>query len=149
MSPSLFFFLLGMAVVANGLRQLLRGRQSESWPTVEGRILDSKVKPPGIGDEGWYTLAVRYRYKVDVRHYEGTVISLGGSASRDEDVVNAALQRYPAGRTLDVHVNPRDPKDAVLEPGPTRHYLLYILFGVVILAMALMLKGRDWASLAD
>ena len=75
------------------------------WPRVAGRIVES------------YRAVISYFYTyVGERHAGNRIRSLmsdrtlGASAQRIAD-------QFPVGREVTVYVNPRDPRESVLEPG--------------------------------
>jgi hypothetical protein len=80
------------------VRELHRGRLSESWPAVAGTM-----QKPG----GRQTAAV-YRYEVAGREYRGERVRFAWGRKHP----------YGAGEAITVYVNPADPKDSVLVPGP-------------------------------
>jgi Protein of unknown function (DUF3592) len=83
------------------------------WPRVAGRIVESRLEWTGES----YRAVISYFYTyVGERHAGNRIRSLmsdrtlGGSAQRIAD-------QFPVGREVAVYVNPRDPRESVLEPG--------------------------------
>jgi hypothetical protein len=94
-----FLVMVGAAsILGYWVLELHRGRLAESWPAVSGTM----QKPGGK------KTATVYRYEVDGREYRG------------ERVRFAWGNKHPFGadQAITVYVNPADPKDAVLFPGP-------------------------------
>jgi hypothetical protein len=99
----------------DGAVSVWRGRRSLRWPTTQGRIAASKVRPLLSGQSvlgAYFTPGVRYEYEVDHRVYYSNRISYGGWWSA-WDVVDS----HPVGTSWAVSYDPDDPATAVLDPG--------------------------------
>lgn len=112
------FILAGGAVLSFGLRNLQRAAQSSSWPTVEGRIVSSRVEARR-GDKGrtTYGAEVHYQYVVDGRLHDSNDVAFGDYSSSDPAHARGIVNRYPTGTKAAVHYWPEDPAEAVLETG--------------------------------
>jgi hypothetical protein len=107
----MLWIVSALGVVAFAAIAVLRmAMASRKWPTVQGRVLSaaeikSAATPP-------YSFA--YEYTVEgTRHISGTIGLLA-----PEMVEHAFTQRLTAGSKVTVYYNPRQPKRAVLLPGP-------------------------------
>ena len=103
---------IALALFLFGGFYLYQGISSTQWPSVEGRILYSHARS-GAHPE---TL-LWYEYYVDNRRYLGSNYRNGGNTTPFRQVAETAANRYPAQRAVPVYYNPRDPRDALLEPG--------------------------------
>lgn len=119
----LLFLLVGLILVAIGARQLYQGRQSETWPTVTGRIAIAALGKHIDRDNDNSTVSTTYRADIsydylveDVAYVNGDV-HFGAMSSSDPSVARRLLQRYPVGKQVTVYYNPARPQQAVLEPG--------------------------------
>lgn len=98
---------------------VLRFKRTREWPSVRGRIVESRR-----GEEGYRDLAstasrirpvpiVRYAYEVGGVAYRGHRIDAGEGVGEDE--IDGILRRYPVGAEVAVFHDPKNPKEAVLE----------------------------------
>lgn len=119
-----------------GLRSEFRAWQSRDWPTVEGKVLESKVETHqrshtisdgGKAKEPLHRLRLRYQYTPPGTRYRiGTRVSFGDNGSTERHEVEVLAARYPVGAPVTVHYSPDDPKLAVLETrgGPVNHLFI-------------------------
>jgi Protein of unknown function (DUF3592) len=116
-------FLGGFAI---GIAGIKKGYESESWLTVEGKILstaidesrsttrDSQTGRDRI--ETYYHGVVKYEYVVSGQTFASDRISYksyGASREQAQRVIDA----YRVGSSVTVHYNPENPSESVLEPG--------------------------------
>jgi len=118
----------------------LRGRigAAAGWTSVEGVIIASDVKAPpahASDDLNDATPVVQYRYRVGDREFEGDRTRIGGEPLTTRTLASRLAARYPVGAIVDVHVDPNDPTNAVLDPSETGNLAaqtaLAVTFGVI------------------
>lgn len=133
-----------------GTRALLEARASQAWPSIEGRITESRVEVNSKRVAGRRRTdrdaVIRYDYVVDGRALQGDAVTVGGIEADDAD---AMVERYPVGRSVAVHYDPSDPTRAALEVGVLpRHYAFPAasVLGLAIGALLLHRARRDRAS---
>jgi hypothetical protein len=122
--PFLASFLVMVATwafIGSWVRELHRGRLSESWPAVAGIMQQA----------GGKHTATIYRYEVDGRPYRGERVRFGWGSKHP----------YGAGAAITVYVNPEDPKDTVLYPGPNWSPWLPLFVGFWLV----LTTGLSWA----
>jgi len=120
-------------------------RRWEKTPCV---IIVSRFEPPATaavrGEAPRGRIDIRYRYVFRGQHYRSSRIWFFKPRADDRDL----LRRYPEGSSTWCYVNPRDPKEALLD----RSFKPQLLIALVPLAMALiglagllarMLRPRD------
>lgn len=121
--------LIGAAFVVFGLVTFQWGGElvdeaeaSVRWPSVEGIVTASEVSAsrytaPGQArrDETTYRPDVTYTYQVDGQDYTGHRVSY--RASGDRKSAEEVVARYPAGKVVQVHHDPKAPGTATLEVG--------------------------------
>ena len=100
-----------------------RIRESASWPTADGTVIESKVvsdssRIRGGGYNRFYTADVRYEYLVNGRRFESKTFTFGVPHSfADSPSAQAEVAAYPPGRGVKVYYDPDDPETACLAPG--------------------------------
>jgi hypothetical protein len=121
--------VLSMAMVFVGAAWQVenwRGRRlkqdSAYWPTTKGEVVWSDiVVETGRDDTGRtatrYGAAIRYRYVLGGQRFESTRITWrDGQKTTRSAAQRKLLTRYPVGRAVTVHYDPRRPAMAVLQP---------------------------------
>lgn len=149
--------IVGAAAVCYGVVSALRLKSSSGWPPVCGRVTRS-VKKVEYGETGRLEDAdIAYEYAFGGKTYTGKVVKIGGDMlspppRRGPSAVDLLLAKYPAGKAVEVYVNPRHPKVACLEKAGAETVLYSVLCGVVaVLAgvyftevYAFVDRGVDW-----
>jgi len=116
-----------------GLSLWLRARSQEclSWPSVLGRITESRVDDEHIE---MTKPILRYHYEVGGRAYVGFRASFSGygvsRAAMDE-----LLKPYVCGSSVRVYYNPKRPASAVLDNTGRSDWLYWFLFGIGFLLL--------------
>jgi hypothetical protein len=105
-------------VVAVLLTDIPRMIASPGWPTTTGTILYHKFVRVKFKeyDGGFYTdteVYIRYEYTVAGIAYTSLSIDAIDTLSHPPSYAN----RFPVGEAVTVYYNPKNPSDAVLEPG--------------------------------
>jgi hypothetical protein len=126
-----------------GMRR--QAAQAATWPVVRGSIVSSKVE--SFRDAGTrrtrgsllYRAVVEYAYEVDGRSFRGTRVGFGAVVSSSlKAPAEARAARYVPGAPIDVHVDPADPNNAVLELTIAWNWALTLialaLFGIAAFA---------------
>ena len=114
-----FGFLLFVAGGIVSLAMLtgpLQASRAADWPTVEGRVDKAEV---GVreGLSTLYFADVEYDFTVADRNFHGRRLTIG-PPEKDGNRANveAVLANYAVGQTVNVHYDPANPGEAVLEP---------------------------------
>ncbi len=107
-----------MIVVAILLSDLPKMIASQGWPTTSGTVLYHKFVGVKFReyDGGFYTninVYIRYEYSVDGTTYT----SLSINAIDTPFHPSSFASRFPVGEDVIVYYNPKNPSDALLEPG--------------------------------
>lgn len=127
--------LSGAAVIALAVsvRNLMRARQSRTWPTVEGTIVEAQVVARNKGSRA----KIVYRYRVAGTDYEGTRVVIGGQWDTNHDGAAKVVRRFPQGSTAKVALDPADPGYSVLVPGLGFQQVLTVIVCTIILLATL------------
>lgn len=157
--PRLFALALcafGVLLLATGLRQSRRGRDTFGWTRTLGRVIDSRVvlESRGIptateqeerGPPRW-GIAIRYAYEARGQRHESAQVWIGSATAAfylEEAGARAWVERFPVDREVTVWFDPADPRQAVLVPGVPRGQIavLYVL-GAALLGIGFFALAR-------
>ena len=133
---------LGILALSSGAQRLWRGAASEHWPSVEGKVLFSRVNTSdtrGSDNQRETTFSPQfvYTYEVDgVKHFNNRR-RFGQIQGSGEDWAADIAARYKVGRAVRVYYFRADPDVAVLEPGNNSEGLWLPGIGVVALLFGL------------
>ena len=124
-------------------------RSASNWDKVDGVIIASDVDEPlsdMSDDDDDATPVIRYRYRVNGRDLEGDRVRAGGVPMTTRMLAMQQVARYPLGAHVDVYVNPKNPKRALLEPRAQNNTVGTIIFAVVFGVIALILTAHGIAG---
>ncbi|MEW6406388.1 MAG: DUF3592 domain-containing protein, partial [Chloroflexota bacterium] len=105
---------------------------ARNWPVARGTVtlstLERRRSSSGSGSVSYPV--VYYTYEAGGQRYESNRIApgmeVGGTGS------DKVVARYPAGSTVDVHYNPQNPAEAVLEvKTPATVLIMWLVLAVV------------------
>lgn len=120
------FILMGLVTLLYCWRALVRARDSENWPCVEGQITRSEVEAreerttdsiSGHPDYiTYYYPRIEYEYVwAGVTYQSNKILFVNVNYSHTD--AEATVARYPVSSLVKVYVCPDNPRLAVLEPG--------------------------------
>ncbi|MCM8538379.1 MAG: DUF3592 domain-containing protein [Lentisphaeraceae bacterium] len=132
----LVFIVFGSSVSYFGFTNGKNGKESPSWPTVNGTVTRSKVKFSSNG----YFPSIMYRYTIDGKEYETFGIDYGRivEGSQAHAFAKNIVKRFPLGSQVDVYYDPLDPGESVLIPGGTSASWFIVAFGGVFIFIGLL-----------
>ena len=124
---------IGAVLYSVQFRQGLRANASKKWPRASGTVIASVVeKSPG---HWWrYRAALQYNYRVGGKNYESSRIFWGGNEGGQKHM-SSVVETYPAGGSVRVFYDPKNPAEAVLDPiqnTGSRQLVLYALAMVTL-----------------
>jgi Protein of unknown function (DUF3592) len=117
------FVGVGAALLAGVAWLLALAHASDGWPSVSGRVTESKCTGAwGTSSSGsrLFSLRLSYEYEVDGRRFEGHRVAFGDmlwSATKSKQSVDALCKLYHPGRTVTVFHDPRQPGRCTLTRG--------------------------------
>lgn len=124
--------LLGGGIAGYGYWLSRQAQRAGAWPQADGTMLESHVEEQRNRKSGTiYYLRVSYRYDVAGQSYAGTNFRVGIDDIRRAEI-ETLTQTYRAGSSVKVFYNPAKPKESVLEIGPSRAWIFYLIGGVII-----------------
>ncbi len=126
-----------------------KSRESATWPTVEGRVVETQVHRCDDSEGPFFCPQVRYAYLVMGRTYTGEQISFSMPPEfTSHEGAKAFLDRYPVGSKVTVFYNPNDPAEAVLSRDASG-MVLYFILGLIFLPGGLMMLAYGLLSPAS
>lgn len=142
-TPFLFYTFLGIVLLlfSTVVLQLPRALASPAWPSVQGVILTSEVREVGWSEDtsGWCP-ELSYEYPVAGRKYVSHNVELQDICiSNLGSFARRVVERYPAGKRVEVYYDPRDPARAVLEPGVPDAVILWPLLVIAATGLGIIL----------
>ncbi|MCB9444517.1 MAG: DUF3592 domain-containing protein [Ardenticatenaceae bacterium] len=140
-APALNLIAGGMfIVIAILLSDIPRMIVSPGWPTTGGTILYHKFMGVKFKeyDGGFFTkidVYIRYEYAVEGVSYTSLSINAIDTPANPSSYAD----RFPVGEDVTVYYNPKDPADAVLEPGFVNIFKAFGGFSFLILVVGVSL----------
>lgn len=138
--------LLIFAGLAYNLLRLRRQMEaSKAWIKSDGNIVASEAKIPlshTSDDQDDVDAFIRYRYLVGGQMHESGCIKFGGQSMMSRAFADTLVAKYPVGASVDVYYDPRDPKNAVLEPRKRDNLVAQFVFTVAFGAAAAILSAH-------
>lgn len=95
------------------MRNIIKGRQSEHWPTVPAIVTEAFSR----NWFGRHTPVVRYRYEWLGTAYLGSRIAFARVVIPSKASADAFLRQFQLGSTVEARANPRRPSESVLRAG--------------------------------
>lgn len=138
------------------MRVLVLALKSKSWPITEGKITHSEMKSAKYLGSSYaankYRVLFQYVYTVNGVAYASQLLSFGDLALyqvsnnglRSKEAAEYIVTKYPVGRIVNVHYDPRLHRRATVVPGVnTNLALLMAIFSVIglfILAVLFLVR---------
>jgi hypothetical protein len=125
---AIFILLIGAVAVVASVTLMSASRKARGWPVVTGRIVERSVGPStttGASRPGRY---FEPRVTVGGKPYQGHRIAMTTEAF-DEGKARRAVDALPD--SVEVHYDPSNPADAVLQPSAIGMSILILVFGAI------------------
>ncbi|MFW9778384.1 MAG: DUF3592 domain-containing protein [Candidatus Heimdallarchaeota archaeon] len=132
-------------IVLSGYKHLKKRYSSFSWPTAEGTIKISYIDQ--YRDDGvlMYKPTINYSYFVMDSEYHSNKVSLSLiTAANWRRFATKKIARYPVGKIVKVYYDPTDPSQAVLEPGFKWYTPIWIIGGILFLAIPIAFVAQSF-----
>ena len=114
--------VMGMFFVVFGIRNHTLGKQSESWPSVQGNLAGESTS-----SRKKKRIHISYEYRVKDVTYKNSRVNFQDDKASKKQI----RSQYNVGDSLAVFYNPTDPEQSVLQRGATLTSLLMKLFGAL------------------
>ena len=126
---------IGLALTIIGIFGLGTGMASNSWPSTEGNITQSRTerKRSGTGQNKTTStkLIINYTFSIEGKTYTGDRVASSPAMFGKKFIA----RRYPKGKTVKVYYDEKDPANCLLEPGIQGKNFILPGIGLVILAV--------------
>ena len=141
---TLVSLVAGLVLLILGVRDIMGGMKSRSWPTTDGYVNSATIQKhyPSTSDHTrtpTYTPKVYYEYTVDGKKYTAHRVSFSGATGGKYGDAEEVVNRYPVGSKITVYYDPDNRAESVLEPGFVWTSLIMALAGLVFLGVAAIL----------
>ena len=129
--------VLGTIGGAYEVRELVRALASRGWPTMPVTVLEVSIaEHHGVHSGTSYEPVVRYRYLAD-HEREASRVAFG-SLRVNHAEAERFIAQFVVGATIPGRVSPREPRVAVLIPGPNRFIWRNLTLFAGLLAIAVL-----------
>lgn len=125
------FFMIGFIILGQGIYAFYQGRQSFSWPSVEGQLLECNLLSGQGEDSNVWTVKVKYSYEVEGEKFLGERLAFGYGGSGSQDVHQEIYEKLKSATKVLVRYMPGNPDSAVLAAGAGRSNSTGIVFAVI------------------
>lgn len=116
---------LGLALLVKATRDRIKSNRARSWPTAQGKVLDSRLREVHDADGKTWEVYILYEYLVNGESYRSDVWRLQAGSSSFTGAAQKTIARYPIGSTVTVYFNPEAPADAMLEPAKMTWWMFF------------------------
>jgi len=120
-----------LLVMLYTLREVLNLISCQSWPSVEGKILDSGTVESG-SETSTFSAGILYEYQVEENKYKSRRVAFmrwWGSEKYAQQIVN----KYPENSAVKVYFNPRKHKISILEKNARISDIFLTILVVIII----------------
>lgn len=111
------FVIAGAVTLTLGVRSLWFARESSSWPSTSGVVIQSDVETSRGNKGTTYQAEIMYDYEVDGSTYSSNRVGYGDYGSSNPSPARQMVNRYPKGKSVTVYYQEEDPEQSCLEPG--------------------------------
>ena len=131
--------LIGIMFIANSISSIQKGSDSENWPSTTGYIISSNIVRHPSKHGYTYGANITYQYSINDHTYSSNRISYGDYSSSDGEHANQLVTQYYVGRNVTVFYNPKNPSEAILEPGATFFSYMFLLAGILPIVIGIII----------
>jgi hypothetical protein len=133
------FVLTALIMTLIAVAQWLKVAKARRWPVAVGRVLESRVVESRDNDNHSYSPVIRYEYAVGQTVYTGNRLSFGNMGA-SEAWAEKIVAKYPSGSDVQVHYDPGEPTNALLEVRAATATLL-LCIGTAFLVVGVVVAG--------
>jgi Protein of unknown function (DUF3592) len=136
---------MGVLVLAFFFAGRRLSKDAAGWPVTRGTVVISSTESVLSADGRDLVLhapLVEFTYQVHGREYRSRQVTLGVELSGTQSSAEQIAARYPQGSAVEVHYDPANPSNAVLQVASSVSWLLLVLalfcFGVAVAASGVL-----------
>ena len=124
---------------------IANAKASVGWPTAPGTITRSEVEPTV---KNRVNPKVAYTYAVNGKTMTGSRVSYRSEGGSNQTDAQAVVDRFPMGKSVQVHYDPALPTNSVLEPGASASTYGYLVIPLILGGFGLFMfaYGRSVAQ---
>jgi hypothetical protein len=115
-------FFIGISGIIMAVREWIHLGQVKLWPETKGTIIESKTvgttgNTTGSGYQSTvYSPKILFEFIVDGKEYQSDKVTWGGeSRTNIKGVIEKKIEEYPVGKEINVHFNPQNPRDCIVQ----------------------------------
>ena len=113
---------------------------SADWPAAAGVVQSASVeRRPGDKGRGTFHADIRYRFAVAGKTFDGKRVAFGDYDASGASHANSVVNRYPKGKAVQVRYRTGSPDVCVLESGLKAQAWFLPVFGLVFIAVGLLI----------
>jgi uncharacterized protein DUF3592 len=136
---------VGLTFIIWSVLEAIKGARTRRWPSAHGVITTSRLEPDYRSRSGtqFYRVVIYYHFSPASTSQVGHRVSIGdhgGGLSIEEAQCRA--RRYAEGVAVEVHYDPLDPTETVLETGISGKVVIVMIVGLLTLGAAGLLLVR-------
>jgi hypothetical protein len=156
---SLLGFALGILIFKLSLRDILKNREAQSWPSATGKIVkhyskNSILMPASIPREiseksatvesskGKAKLWLEYEYMINQKTFTNDKYSFGHDGGMSGAQIEKLIKKYPLGKEIKVFYNPKNPAESILCLSARMNYFLLGLGLLLVIGGGYVLVGE-------
>jgi len=144
MIGALIFLLIGLFLLIIGLVYFFKGKNTETWKPIVGRIIDTKLGARYSHDSGGssgmsYQTMVEYEYDSfsGNKILRGNKVAIGYMPTGKGKEHTAIRQKLQSSNQVKLWVNPKDETQSVICKGTNQYAHFFIVFGAMLMLFAL------------
>lgn len=131
---------MGIALIQDRSELLLVGRNSLSWPSVQGTVLTARAEPlAGIRLGSGWRVHVNYVYDVGQTRFSGDRLRfsqrLGDMTQAEAEL---AMTEFVPAAPIELRYDPDQPGRSVILPGPDRRAWFGLCVGMILCLIAVV-----------
>ena len=112
------------------LLHLIRAIQSRNWASIEGKIIESSIRRVKLRSPK-YLPKIVYEYSIEGISYISNQLSFS-EYMRFYRSCQGVIDRYPAGKSVTVYYDPKNPKNSVIQKGRIKSAILLFLLTMIL-----------------
>jgi hypothetical protein len=140
-----FFFVIGLGVLAGGMRVWILAQRSTAWPRITGQVASIEETSHLAKGGSISGVTVLYNYIFDGQSHQGHRVAFG----LHTESLRQQLRQMRKGDSIKISVDPRDASACVMFPGVTTAtripaFVGLFVIGFTVLIALLLYRDPPW-----